>query len=354
MSNTNNKSLNDLLSSVQADAKGDILSQSEVERLLPSIERSVPVTQSIGQRLAQRLLSTPLKMGMTAATAAACVTLGIIVALPQTSMQTATGNFTHSQPTYRSNETDVKTQSISQPPAKNSPFANRRAQMAAVLPFTAEVPSPPAPTPDSIHLIGLNPLPLVQAEGVKPIRKIENVPILSSDTTIQTLDSIVKMSDPPYKESWYAGYLMVGANQIINPFTATLPALDIINGIHIGHYEAIGLLIGFRFVDPIIVAKYVQVELGMDSHTFWGDGAIRPFFWAQASSASEPFSGQFNGFTLPFGNHLPGFGGYGISLGAGPGVQFRTAPGFSLMLDAGYQTNIGPYGAYTLHFGIGF
>jgi hypothetical protein len=93
MSNTNNKSLNDLLRSVQADAKGDILSQSEVERLLQASKRSVPVTQTTQQRLTnnlyERLLSTPLKIGMTAMTTAACITLGLIAFWPQTNSQLA-------------------------------------------------------------------------------------------------------------------------------------------------------------------------------------------------------------------------------------------------------------------------
>jgi len=85
MIHKNNTSLNDLFRSAQSETEQEVISQREVERLLRnSSVRSVPVTHSIGQKLFERLLSTPLKIGMTAMTTAACITLGLIAFWPAT------------------------------------------------------------------------------------------------------------------------------------------------------------------------------------------------------------------------------------------------------------------------------
>ncbi len=162
MSNTNNKSLNDLLRSVQAEAKGDILSQSEVERLLPSIERSVPVTQSTQQWLSnnlyERLLSTPLKIGMTAMTTAACITLGLIAFWP-TPEQTVNKAPILSHATYGSQGMDGAMQNISRPTANNAPSLNYKSQPNEVI---AKIPAQPIATADSLQPVELSPEQLAQ------------------------------------------------------------------------------------------------------------------------------------------------------------------------------------------------
>jgi hypothetical protein len=161
MSNKNNTSLNDLFRSAQAEAEQDVLSQSEVERLLQTSRRSVPVTQTIGQKLFERLLSTPLKIGMTAMTTAACITLGLIAFWP-TPQQSAT-NFTKapilSHRTYASQGTVETAQNISQPTANNATFAvaNKQAVVA-----TAIIPATPIATADSLQPIELTPEQLAQ------------------------------------------------------------------------------------------------------------------------------------------------------------------------------------------------
>ena len=332
MINKNNTSLNDLFRSASAETEPEVISQSEVERLLQPIKRSVPVTQSIQQQLYQRLLSTPLKIGMTATAAAACITLGIIATLPQTPQQTADKNPIQLHATYRSNETDVNTGHISQPSANNSSYAVRSAQMAEVLPFTITIPALPIAIPDSIHAIELGPPPLVQSEVVHSVTSNEKLPIHSSDSNILSLDSIEKKNETAYSDSWYSGYLTVGINRAISPFTAILPTLSFVNGIRLSSYETIGLRIGLEFDNPVIIPKYVSLILGVDSHTFFGDGTTRPFIWGQA--AYTP--------TL------------GLRFGVGPGIQFRTSPGFSLLVGAGYGTLTGAASAVNLHFGIGF
>ena len=332
-----NKSLNELFHSASAEAEGGVPSQSNVEWLLRNSDLwSISATTQIGQRLYERLLSTPLRIGMTTMTTAAFIALGIIVSL------------THSQST------------TSKPPISSSASklvevtAPKRTQMQTTngiggVPESMRMRSFSGSkdsissflNADSSQTIALRPPPLSQFEAITPILQFEKV-------APKSLDSAQEKRDPECKESWcpfrwYAGYLMVGANQITSPFTATLPSLNFVNGIRFGEHETLGLRIGFEFINPVIIPKYVHVNLGIDSHTFFGDGAIRPFIWGQASWSSVPFAGAGLGF-----------GSFGLNLGAGPGIQFRTAPGFSLILDAGYQTTVGPYGAYSIHFGIGF
>lgn len=87
--NGSNKSLNDLFREASAemgsDAEGNLLSQSEIEQLLRnSSVRDVPAaTTTIRQRLYKPLLSTPLRIGITAMTLAASIVLGILAIGPK-------------------------------------------------------------------------------------------------------------------------------------------------------------------------------------------------------------------------------------------------------------------------------
>ncbi len=162
MIHKNNKSLNDLFRSAEAEADGNVLSQSEVERLLQSAKRSVPVTQSIQQKLFERLLSTPLKIGMTAMTTAACITLGLIAFWP--APQQSTSNITKapilSHGTYGSQTTDGGTQNFAMTPSGKSSFAISQSNEA--LPAAAIIPATPIATADSLQPIELTPEQLAQ------------------------------------------------------------------------------------------------------------------------------------------------------------------------------------------------
>jgi hypothetical protein len=155
MRNTNNKSLNDLFRSAQSEAERDVLSQSEVERLLQSGQRSVPVTQSIGQRLFERLLSTPLKIGMTAMTTAACITLGLIAFWPQTNSQIVNNAPITPNVTYGSRGTDGATQHFATLPTDKPSFVVSRSSEA--FPITPKIPTAPIATADSLQPVELSP-----------------------------------------------------------------------------------------------------------------------------------------------------------------------------------------------------
>ena len=163
MSNKNNKSLNDLFRSAQTEAEQDVLSQSEVERLLQTGKRSVPVTQSIQQKLFERLLSTPLKIGMTAMTTAACITLGLIAFWPQTPQQSTT-TITKapilSHRTYASQATDGPTQHFATPPTDKPSFIV--SQPTEITPATTIIPATPIATADSLQPVELTPEQLAQ------------------------------------------------------------------------------------------------------------------------------------------------------------------------------------------------
>ncbi len=158
MSNSN-KTLNDLFRSAQSEAEPEVISQSEVERLLQSINRSVPVTQTIGQRLYERLLSTPLKIGMTAMTTAACITLSIFAFWPQTSSQLVNKAPILSHGTYGSQGT---TQNFSQPSANNATFAVPNSKTNEATPAARMVPATPIATADSLQPVELSPEQLAQ------------------------------------------------------------------------------------------------------------------------------------------------------------------------------------------------
>jgi len=84
--------LNDLFRAAarSRDAEPEMVSQREAADLLRSNSlRSVPQSSTMGHRLYERLLSTPLKLGLTAMTAASLVTIGALV-LPNL--------FSHSNP----------------------------------------------------------------------------------------------------------------------------------------------------------------------------------------------------------------------------------------------------------------
>ncbi len=194
MSDRNNKSLNDLFRSAQAEAEQGVLSQSEVERLLQPGKRSVPVTQSIQQRLFERLLSTPLKIGMTAMTTAACITLGLLAFWPQTPQQSTT-TITKapilSHRTYGSQGTVEATQNISQPTANNATFvaANNQAVVA-----TSIIPATPIATADSLQPVELTPEQLAQLGIV-----LEDNGDIDFYTKSSTTGEVNKLGLPP---SW--------------------------------------------------------------------------------------------------------------------------------------------------------
>jgi hypothetical protein len=77
-----NKTLNDLFRAARSgrDAEPEIVSQNDAADLIRSNSlRSVPQSSSIGHRLHDQLLSTPLRIGMTAMTAASLVTIGALL-----------------------------------------------------------------------------------------------------------------------------------------------------------------------------------------------------------------------------------------------------------------------------------
>ena len=155
MINKNNKSLNDLFRSASAETEREVISQSEVERLLQTGKRSVPVTQSIQQQLFERLLSTPLKIGMTAMTTAACITLGLIAFWPQTTTTPATKNPIMTHRTYGSQATDGIAQHFGTLPANKPSFVV--SQPTETLPAIAKIPATPIATADSLQPIELSP-----------------------------------------------------------------------------------------------------------------------------------------------------------------------------------------------------
>jgi hypothetical protein len=156
MRNLNNKSLNDLFRSAQAETEeGNVLLQSEVEQLLQKNKRSVPVTQSIQQKLFERLLSTPLKIGMTAMTTTAILALGIFAFWPQQSTNTVTKNPILSHGTYGSQGTDGATRNFALPPTDKPSFVV--SQPSEVLPAIAKIPVTPIATADSLQPTELTP-----------------------------------------------------------------------------------------------------------------------------------------------------------------------------------------------------
>ncbi|HWF43329.1 MAG TPA: T9SS type A sorting domain-containing protein [Candidatus Kapabacteria bacterium] len=92
MKTTSNTSLNDLFREAAeqsaTDADRSVPTPGEVEQLLRNSNmRSVPVTSSIQQKLFERLLSTPLKIGLTAMTTATIVALVTFALWPHNNFQ---------------------------------------------------------------------------------------------------------------------------------------------------------------------------------------------------------------------------------------------------------------------------
>jgi hypothetical protein len=152
-----NTSLNDLFRSAQSEAEKDVLSQSEVERLLQSAKRSVPVTQSIQQQLYQRLLSAPLKIGMTAMTTAACITLGLIAFWPQTSTQPVNKAPISPNVAYSSPGSNGATHLLAIAPTANPPIIFHNTPITEALPVTSKIPATPIATADSLQPVELSP-----------------------------------------------------------------------------------------------------------------------------------------------------------------------------------------------------
>ncbi len=187
-----NKSLNDLFRSAEADADGNVLSQSEVERLLQSAKRSVPVTQSIGQRLYERLLSTPLKIGMTAMTTAACITLGLIAFWPQTNSHLVNKDRIARNVTYGSHGTNGATQHFATLPANKPAFVVNKLNEATLA--TAIIPTQPIATADSLQPVELTPDQLAKLGIV-----LENNGDIDFYTKSGSAGKVIKLGLPP---SW--------------------------------------------------------------------------------------------------------------------------------------------------------
>ncbi len=156
MSNFNNKPLNDLFGSAQSEAEGNVISQSEIERLLQAGRHSVPVTQSIGQKLFERLLSTPLKIGMTVMTTTAIIALGVFAFWP-TTQQTVNKAPIMTHATYGSQATDGATQHFATAPIDKPSFIVSQPNEA-----TAKIPVQPIATADSLQPVELTPEQLAQ------------------------------------------------------------------------------------------------------------------------------------------------------------------------------------------------
>ncbi len=187
-----NTSLNDLFRSAGSEAEKDVLSQSEVERLLQSGRRSVPVTQSIGQQLAQRLLSTPLKIGMTAMTTAACITLGLIAFWPQTSSQPVTKTPISPNVAYSSPGTDAATQHFATLPTSKPSFVVNPTTVATLA--NAIIPATPIVTADSLQPVELSPDQLAKLGIV-----LEDNGDIDFYTKVKTTGEVNKFEFPP---SW--------------------------------------------------------------------------------------------------------------------------------------------------------
>ena len=155
-----NKSLNELFHSASAETEGGVPSQSEVERLLRNSEvRSVPVTTNIGQWLYERLLSTPLRIGITSMTTAACIALGIIAFWPQASSQPSNKVSTVANRTAKSNRANERQipllAGIGQPPQFTTHGQTASAQPAHAHAH-AQIPATPIAAANSLHPLDLS------------------------------------------------------------------------------------------------------------------------------------------------------------------------------------------------------
>ena len=158
---SNNKSLNDLFREAAdhtaAESNENVPTQSDVERLLrnPNM-RSVPVTRTLTEKLYERLLSSPLKIGMTAMTTAAILTLGIFAFWPQNNPS----GITHSS--VPSNNQSQRTYSTDVPLVQNtyltaSPNLVKHSTPILRAPVPETVPVTPITTADSLHPIDISP-----------------------------------------------------------------------------------------------------------------------------------------------------------------------------------------------------
>ncbi|MFI5202415.1 MAG: T9SS type A sorting domain-containing protein [Candidatus Kapaibacterium sp.] len=152
-----NKSLNELFHSASAEADGHVPSQNDVERLLRNSHvRSVPVTTKIGQRLYVRLLSTPLKIGITSMTTAACITLGIIAFLLPGPQRIFHPRPLPSDQTYRPDAAEAPLPYLSRLATHKSFVASPQRPTARSLTTIATLPGATIATSDSLHPIDLS------------------------------------------------------------------------------------------------------------------------------------------------------------------------------------------------------
>ena len=176
------------------------------------------------------------------------------------------------------------------------------------------------------------------------------------DIFVYQMDEIEKITKTPYHQreirddaeptndadEGYSGYILLGISEIVSPGSQTLPTLHFVNGFHNSPSSTLGIGVGLEIESES--ERTLILPVWIDARAFIGDRDTRAFVSAKL--------GYSFGYTDRYGLMSEG-----LCVGAGPGVQFRLSPGFSLLLDAGYKLQwmaSGNYGAIDIHFGIGF
>ncbi|HEY3875691.1 MAG TPA: hypothetical protein VGM92_09455, partial [Candidatus Kapabacteria bacterium] len=153
---SNNKSLNDLLREAvdesAARANGNVPTPGEIERLLRNSNiRSVPVTQTLGGMLYQRLFSTPLTIGLTVMTTAAIIAFAIFAFWPRSRPQNSFSTSVPFQKTFPHVEMPFEK------PANQPALAASITRPAVRTLIRETIPAEPIATADSLHPIDATP-----------------------------------------------------------------------------------------------------------------------------------------------------------------------------------------------------
>ncbi|MDP4198151.1 MAG: T9SS type A sorting domain-containing protein [Bacteroidota bacterium] len=155
-------SLNDLFKASRNEAVPEFVSERDAERLLAEHPmRSVPRT--IGQKLFQRLLSSPRKLGITAMTVAGIITIGILALQPHQTQNSSNIQSPKAQSFAAIDTTSAKTPTRVVRKTLRFAFADSSALPALppLPPLPATPPIPPLPAV-AIHPVELAPEQLAQ------------------------------------------------------------------------------------------------------------------------------------------------------------------------------------------------